>query len=54
MPEPIKVKCKCGWESNIYPGKIVSVICPKCGNKVWLKKPMKVLAKPKTKGKKAR
>jgi len=37
--EVLKAKCKCGWEGSVKAGKILSIICPKCGKKVWIKRP---------------
>jgi predicted RNA-binding Zn-ribbon protein involved in translation (DUF1610 family) len=41
--------CECGWEPsvNISP-KILSVICPRCGKKIWLKEKKKKTARKTT------
>lgn len=43
---PIWVQCKCGWGANIKPGRILSVICPKCGEKVWITPPAQITLEP--------
>lgn len=55
--EPQKIRCECGWEASVKPGKILSVICRNCGKKVWLKKPeekveVKEVETPKKRGRK--